>query len=352
MFGASNPTNMNDFKEELSQFFDMIEAVPVDKRYWIVRTEGGEYFESFTNFNYVALGHDEISLKKIDDLRKSSKNLDELRFKLKEHIENILPDRNAGLMAGQLIRFVYEMKKGDIVIVPSEGSAYISIGEVQQTPLMDVSDLDVNRTGCPYRKRKKVKWIKTVAKRSADILLRNAMQSHQALNDITHYGDIVERSISDFFKIDDETSIIVNVNRQTNVPAPDLLYFGSDVLRLTEGLISHYNLDFDISDIQIKINVNSEGKTQFLSKNGRLILLVGLVIIGVTGGGLKVDINGFHLDLSTDGLISKVIEYQNNQHDREMQREILKAKDTLQISNNEDLLNYLKQFAANKDKPK
>ena len=178
------------------------------------------------------------------------------------------------------------------------------------------------------------------------------MQSHQALNDITHHGDIVERSISDFFKIDDETSIIINVNRVSDVPAPDLLFFGSDILRLTNGLIKHYDLDFNIADIQIKINVNSEGKSQFLSKNGRLILLVGLVIIGTTGGGLNVDANGFNLDLSTDGLISKVIEYQNNNHDREMQREIIKAKDSLQISNNEDLLKYLKQFAANKDKPK
>lgn len=343
---------MISFKEELTLFFDMIDAVPQNKKYWIVRTEGGEYFESFTNFNYVAIGHEEITLKKIDELKKSSKNLNELRFKLKSHIENILPDRNSGLMAGQIVRFVYEMKKGDIVVVPSEGSSYISIGEVQQSHLLEVNDLDFDRTGCPYRKRKKVKWHKTVSKKSSDILLRNAMQSHQALNDITHYGDIVERSISDFFKIDDETSLIINVNRESNVPAPDLLYFGSDILRFTEGFIKYHKLDFNVSDIQIKINVNSEGKTQFLSKNGRLILLVGLVIIGLTGGGLKINTGEFDFDLSTDGLISKVIEYQNNNHDREMQKEILKAKDSLQISNNEDLLNYLRQFAANKDKPK
>lgn len=343
---------MSDFKTELSQFFETIEAIPESKKYWIVRTEGGEYFDSFTSFNYVALGHEEISLKKIYDLNKSSKNLEELRSKLKTHIETILPDKNAGLIAGQLTRFIYEMKKGDIVVVPSEGSAFISIGEVQETPLMEVKDIDLDRTGCPYRKRKKIKWIKTVAKRSSDILLRNAMQSHQALNDITQYGDIVERSISDFFKIDDETSIIINVNRESNVPAPDLLFFGSDVLRFTDGLIKYYNLDFDISEITIKINVNSEGKTQFLSKNGKLILLVGLVIIGISGGGLKTHFGDFDLDLSTDGLISKIIEYQNNEHDRKMVDEILKSKATLQISNNEDLLKYLQQFSTNKDKPK
>ncbi len=107
---------MNSFKEELTQFFDMIEAVPQDKRYWIVRSEGGEYFESFTNFNYVAIGHEEITLKKIYDLKKSSKNLDELRLKLKMHIENIMPDRNAGLHS-------IDRKVGIGVVVPFVESA-------------------------------------------------------------------------------------------------------------------------------------------------------------------------------------------------------------------------------------
>lgn len=343
---------MNDFKNELNQFFESIESIPEKKKYWLIRTEGGEYFESFTNFNYVALGYDQILYSKIFDLNKTSKNLKDLRNKLKEYIDTILPDRTPGLIANQLINFIFEVKKGDIVIVPSENSTYISIGEVLDTNLMEVNDLMINRTSCPYRKRKSIRWIKTVHKKSTDLLLFRALQSHQAITDVSKHANIIERSIGDFYKLDDETNLIINVQRETNIPASDLMFFGSDLLKFTRDFIEHYDLDLDISDIEIKININSKGKTQFLSKNGRLILLLGVIFVGTCGGGLKIKVDGFNFDLSTDGIISKVIEYQNNYHDRKVVDEFTKARDTLEIGNNEDLIRYLKQFSTNKDKPK
>lgn len=343
---------MSDFKTELTSFFENIESISDKKKYWLIRTEGGEYFESFRDFNYVAIGHEEISHSKISEFKKSAKTEIELKNKLKVYIDKVLPGKSTGLIASQLLKFLYDIKKGDIVVVPSEGSRYISIGEVTNSALLEVNNDTVDRTKCPFRKRKSVKWIKTVSKKSVDILLYKALQSHQALTDITQHANIIERSIGDFYKLNDETSLIINVQKETNVPAPDLLFFGADLLKFTDGLIKEYNLDFDISEIDIKINVNSQGKTQLSSKNGRIIALVGLVFICVAGGGFKVNYEGFELDLSTDGLISKIIDYQNNHHDRKMIDEISKARDTLEIGNNEDLLKVLKQFSTNKDKPK
>src|SRR5690606_35071104 len=118
------------------------------------------------------------------------------------------------------------------------------------------------------RKRKAVKWIKTVPKKTADIMLFNALKSHQTLTDVSQYADIIERSIQDFYKLDEETNLIVNVNRETNIPAPDLFMYGADILKLTRDIINHYELDLDISDVVVKINLNSEGKAQFFSKKG------------------------------------------------------------------------------------
>lgn len=346
---------MIDFKEELNEFFEFIEAIPETKRYWQVRTEGGEYFDSFTSHNYIGLNYEEITYSKITDLKKSSKNNEELHLKLKLHIENILPDRSSGLISSQLIKFIYEIKKGDIVIVPAAGSEFISIGIVTDTPLIEVDDSLIDRTKCPYRKRKSVKWIKTVEKSSADIMLFRALQSHQALTEVTQHANIIERSINDFYKLEEETNLIVNVKRKTNIPASDLFMYGADILRLTDEIIKHYNLDLSISEVDIKINLNSEGKAQFLSKNGRIVLLIGLVsicVIGIAGGGLKIDKPGFTLDLSTDGLISKIIDYQNNAQDRRIKEEIIKAQDSLQIESNKDLVELLKQFSSNRDKSK
>ena len=40
------------------------------------------------------------------------------------------PDDRFGLIAGKVMKFVAELKKGDIVIIPSSNSEIISIGEV------------------------------------------------------------------------------------------------------------------------------------------------------------------------------------------------------------------------------
>lgn len=341
-----------DFKTELNRFFQFIEEIPATKRYWQVRTEGGEYFDSFTNFNYVGINYEEITLKKITDLKKSSRNNDELKEKLKLHVENVMPESYHGLVANQLINFVYEMKKGDIVIAPAAGSSFISIGRIVETPLMEVTEAILDRTGCPYRKRKSVKWLKTIPKRAADIMLFNALKSHQTLTEVSQYADIIERSIQDFYKLEDQTNLIINIQRQSNIPALDLFTYGTDILKLTESVIKHYNLDLDLSDIEVKINLNSEGKAQFLSKSGRVILLVGLITIAIAGGGLKYDGGGYNFDLSTPGIVKSIIDYQNSSQERQMKDDIMKAQDTLSIESNKDLVDLLKQFSENKDKPK
>lgn len=340
------------FIDQLNSLLDDIEAIPQKREYWLIRTNSGQYFESFVNFNYVAIGHEEIPFKKITDLKKSSKTDKAFRGALKEFISEKIPEKIPGLIAGQLIRFIYEVKKGDIVIVPSENSDYIAIGEILETPILETTDSDILRTDCIYRKRKKVKWIKTIAKGSIDPLFYKVLQSHQAINNISNYSNIIQRSIGDFYKLNGKTSLIVNVKRRKNVKANDLMFFGSDLLRLTQDFINDNNLEIDTSDVDIKINVNSEGKAQFLSKNGNIVLILGLMIIGLNGGGLKVDYGGFNLDLSTDGIISKVIDYQNNYHDRRIVDELIKSKDSLEIPNNEDLLHYLQQFSSNKNIPK
>jgi phosphomevalonate kinase len=61
------------------------------------------------------------------------------------------------------------------------------------------------------------------------------------------------------------------------------------------------------------------------------------------GGGVRIKYQNFELDLSTDGLIQKVIDYQNNSHDREAKQQILDRHiKNLQIKQPDDLIKVLK----------
>lgn len=54
----------------------------------------------------------------------------------------------------------------------------------------------------------------------------------------------------------------------------------------------------------------------------------------------------------TDGIIKKVIDYQNNKHDRNMVDTLSKSMDSLKVLPPTDALKVLKQFSTNKDLPK
>ena len=343
---------MSNIQEQLSNLISKIDSIPSEKNYWLIRTEAGNYFESFNNFNFVALGYEEVSFKVVNDIRqKSSTDLD-FKNQLKDFVARTYPDKQYGLITNQILRFIYEVKKGDIVVIPSENSDYISMGEVTDTNILVHSESVFNSTNCDYTKRKAVKWIKTFTRKNLDPYLYKTFQAHQAINNITNYANIIERSLGDFYRIGDEVNLVLAVNKESNIKATDLLFFGSDLLSTVDGFIKEYELDFDISDIDVKINVNSQGKVQFLSKSGKNLLLLGivsLVIIGINGGGLKIDRPGFKLDLSTDGLIKCVSDYLDKKQDREIKERLLESAKSLEIKTPDDLIKLTKQFSDNKD---
>lgn len=343
---------MIDIKEQISDLISKIDSIPSTKNYWLIRTEAGSYYESFNDFNFVALGYEEVTYKVVKDIKeKSSTDLD-FKNQLKDFVEKQYPEKQYGLITNQIIKFIFEVKKGDIAIIPSANSDFVSMGEITDTNILVHSESTFNSTNCNYTKRKSVKWIKTFTRKTLDPYLYKTFQAHQAINNITNYANIIERSLGDFYKIGDEVNLVLAVNKESNIKATDLLFFGSDLLTTVEGFIKEYDLDFDISDIDVKINVNSQGKMQFLSKSGKNLLLLGIIVIGINGGGLKVDRPGFKLDLSTDGLIKCVSDYLDKQQDRAMKERLINNAKSLDIRTPEDLINLTKQFSDNKDLPK
>lgn len=107
----------------------------------------GDADSIFLKMNQVALGWDEMG-----DLSALSKDRDAFKKKLQE----ALPGRKPGYYptgAGQLFRFVYEMKVGDLIIYPSKRDKRVHIGEVtgEYKYIQKGSD--------SYPNRRPVKWL-------------------------------------------------------------------------------------------------------------------------------------------------------------------------------------------------
>ncbi|HAT63196.1 MAG TPA: hypothetical protein DCS66_01150, partial [Flavobacteriaceae bacterium] len=94
--------------------------------------------------------------------------------------------------------------------------------------------------------------------------------------------------------------------------------------------------------------LNSKGKLKFIKKYGKGGFILALITIFINGGGGKISYGDFNLDISSDGLIQKIIHYQNNEFDRKMVEEIKESMDSLQIENPNDALELFRQFSVNK----
>src|SRR5207253_226002 len=100
------------------------------------------------------------------------------------------------------------------------------------------------------------------------------------------------------------------------------------------------DLDLNLDNIEVKINLNSEGKIQLIGKLGKntaaVIFIIGTLTVSLAGGGLKIDALG--MDLKTDGIVKAVTNYENNKQNREIIEKFLKEKmDSLQIKSPDDV---------------
>lgn len=343
---------MNKNILEILNKIDNLETIPDTREYWLIRTQSGKLYDNFIEHNFVAIDHERITLKMLYDFKKKYSDDAQLKEQIKKQIEVLYKDEdiNPALAAGQIIKFVYQIKKNDIVIIPSEGSNRISIGVITESVIPELSQQQLELTGCSYTKRKKVTWIKTIKKHQLDPYLYKMLVSHQAITNANSYSQEIERNIGNFFVKNGEGNLVLSVQKSSDIGAFQLFQTGYYLLNELDSFAKQNNIQIDLDSIDIKTYLNSPGKIHLKAPKASTVFLLAVLFVGINGGGLKIETLG--LDLSTDGLIRKVIDYQNNNHDRETKDALLQNIKDLKIQNPDDAVKILQQLSENKKSSK
>ncbi|KAF1339425.1 hypothetical protein ABP1_4180 [Bacillus subtilis] len=108
--------------EELIEEYE-IPVVQIDdkRKYWLVRTQSGEYYEQFYFENFISVGWDEFN--DIEKFKTADKSV------IIKEIEKAYPEnKKPGLIYSQIKRFLFELSPGDVVMIPSPNSTRISFG--------------------------------------------------------------------------------------------------------------------------------------------------------------------------------------------------------------------------------
>jgi len=159
--------NENFIKELLNYQLPYVNG---NVNFWMVRTKKGYFYDEYINDSYVALGWNIIDLS--TDIGSIEKEQLEV---LKENIKNIYGDKRPGQAISKCKKFMYELKIGDIIMIPGihdDKIAFAEVGEyyeredlneeneIEVTTQIDMENIPVYSVECPYKKDERLKLLK------------------------------------------------------------------------------------------------------------------------------------------------------------------------------------------------
>lgn len=281
----SDTLNINEILENLP-------IVNPTRQYWLVRTSSGDYYEEFKHNGYIAIGWNEIPVADLASIHANETNEEvRNRVKSKVHVEGD-PEHDRGARMsqskaiGQLLKFAYEIKRGDIVVIPSSNSDYLSFGEVEDTPIY----ID-NSGNCDFTKRKRVSWIKTDIRRlSLDSNLYRFIFAHQTINNVNEYAEYINSTLFDFYTLNGRSSLVLRVRRQEAFDSFRIGVFYSDLLFFMKEFSEENGQEVNPGDINVKLDLQSPGTIVFFGVLATALVCLGVMTILAGGeGGLEID---------------------------------------------------------------
>lgn len=359
---------MYNINEALDTIVERLEPIPSTKRYWLIRTKSGSLYDTFRKNNFVGLDHSQVSLQDLSYLRKFynedsmflngiKDNLFNHYTELKEKTGKEIKDRTISIKANQIYKFYQKVRKGDMVIIPSYSSTKVAFGVIKENFIASFSSEEVEKFDFSKQfLNKRVQWINDFDRSNLDPNIYKMFSAHQAITEVGKYADVIERTLEDFFILDNEAHLIINVQKKDGINAKSLFGLGYNFLNLIDDIVADLGIEgISSNDFEVEVNINSPGKIDLKSKIKKGTVFA-LIVLAAFGGGYESDA----FKLKTEGLPGLVVaitdainSYKDKEQDRAMQKEIFEQyKNKLEIKNPDDFVKIMKQVDDNQDKPK
>lgn len=313
---------MEEIQIEKEKLESILFNMNSDRNYWFIRTMSGTYYDEFFHDKYVAIGHDGILMRDLQDLpEKEGEARDQLKLKLKVKEPDGTPAQRAKA-AGQILKFYRNVNNGDVVIIPSSNSDKFAIG----TFVGDMyEDSSVHEEGtCQFAKRRAVNWLTEVDRRQFDPNLLLCLGNQQTMSSIKSHSEYIDRKIAPLYTKGNESYLVLRVNQDKGLSWDDFCFI-ADLGDLFKTVSSESGINVDLTQIKMKINVQSPGDILMMCTEGLAHLLpIAFGILCIVGGRVKVG----EFEFKTKGLgdfFQKILEsvttYLDHKADRKLRLE-------------------------------
>ncbi len=334
-----------------------IPSISPTRHYWIIRTNGGDYYEDFVLHQYISIAWDYVTLNILntqdeDAIKRLIEEYESLTSTVKDDIDDDSDGTTKGTITSiynKICRFVFEIQKGDIILIPSKNSDYITIAEVTgdtyersnyvEDYLKENPDTELHP--CPYCKRRKITTLKTISKSEMDIYLAKGFNSQHALSNMDEYAPFIDRTIYGIYSKGDQIHTTIHAGHPNGLTLKELVTLSSSLEESANSLAEQCGVEFDSSNIEIKLNIHSPGLIELIGAVSGAGVVLSLLVFSINNL-----INGGKVSLSykkdkESGKINFSVESEsvglNGHTENEQRLELQKKTELLNLVNDLDI---------------
>lgn len=261
-----------DRLEQLNQeqiFLDKILSYEIrivndETRFWMIRTKKGYFYNEFVANDFVALAWNTIT--SATDFSDASQ--DALKDQVLLNYEEI---KRPTTVINKCRSFIWDVKPGDYIVIPSEGSEKITIAlageyyeengktyEIEKEVIsrIEKKDFIIDEVSCPYRKRRKIVPLRTVKSSEIDGKLYKAISNYHGISNFDDYWRSILELLYDVHSYKENLNVVYHIGRTAPVgprSLSKLLWAATDCWC---GLV-------DENRISAQVNVASPGPVDF-----------------------------------------------------------------------------------------
>jgi restriction system protein len=254
------------------QLVDKLKVIEPDRGYWFVRTDSGVNYDTFVKYGFIGIGWNQITLE--DLVKLSPKEAQEKIAKTQNYnLELTRGKSKATAIYNKLIRF-RDIKKGDVVIIPSFHSSRLAFGIVEDSNVF----IDTEKSHeCEYYKRKKVSWVLQKNIDSLDQVFYEVKITRHAISNVKQYEDFIDRVTSTFYYKDNFGNFVFEINKDEDINLIQLVDLISSIQTVITEINKFYGYGENVEENVIKLSLQSKGKFTLKSPIGRSLATFGLV---------------------------------------------------------------------------
>lgn len=194
-----------------------IYKIPKNRRYWVVRSQAGIYFDHFTNYGVVAIGHlDKLGLR-YPDTSAFNPDLLELKDAIKQKTSSSdSVNKSVTTSFNQIRNFLYEMKVGDWVI--TLGRQGLRFGLITGMPLVSSKPIvqyygedRARSVEMKHSLRRDVLWGPFISRRSMSYGLISSLRANQTLFNVDKHTDAIYHALYPAFRNEDSLHLSLKI---------------------------------------------------------------------------------------------------------------------------------------------